>query len=124
MCIVAVIPRFDLSKVTKLRDLELRWNRLDVRWITTLIKTVESPHLRQITVLLSFWVTFVGPAEERIRRGWQGLDRLLVKLWTSRSILPKITYEKERSGGVDDLGVLVKSLLPELTRWGAVGMDE
>ena len=113
-------PPLDLSKVTKLKRLEFQWHTSIVQWITSTIQTVESPHLRQITVAMSTSASFDYPIEEAICREWQDLDRLLFQLWTSRSILPKITYVSKWCA--DNLGVYESSLVPELTSRGAVIM--
>lgn len=113
-------PPFDLSKLTKLKDVELRWNTSGIQWITTSLETAKSPNLRQVTITISSFVAFVDPVEEEMCREWQDLDRLLIQLWTLRSISPKIRYEKRDRG--NDLGELGPSLLPELTSRGAVSV--
>ena len=107
-------PPFDLSKVTKLKDVEFRWYKPDIQWITMSLQTIKSSNLRQITIAIGAFVLF----DEAVRQQWRGLDRLLVQLWTSRSILPRIIYGRVDRG--DSLGDLVPSLLPELTTRGAV----
>ena len=68
------------------------------------------------------FAAFVHPVDEAILRKWQDLDHLLVQLWTSRSILPKIRYERRDRG--DDMGELAPTLLPGLTSRGAVSAVE
>ena len=57
-----------------------------------------------------------------VRQEWEDLDRLLVQFWTACSIRPKFMYVAEE--GEDDLRDLAPSLLPELTRRGAVDLVE
>ena len=66
--------------------------------------------------------TFFHPVDEAILRKWRDLDHLLVQLWTSCSVLPKIRYER-RVGG-SDMGEFAPSLLPGLTNRGAVSAVE
>ena len=74
--------------------------RPSVQWIVTTLQTAKTEHLQRITILarLRFDV-FV----ETGRPEWQELDHLLVRLWTSRSIIPSIKYlpctEKDRFSG-------------------------
>ena len=56
--------------------------------------------------------------EEMVRQEWQDLDHLLVQLWSSRSICPKISYMERRVA--KGLGKLVLSLLPNLAGKGVV----
>lgn len=52
---------------------------------------------------------------------WLELDRLLVQLWESHSICPKVAHcVPQRKGGCSWLD----SLLPELTKRGAIGLIE
>ena len=89
--------------------------RPSVQWIVTTLQTAKTEHLQRITILarLRFDV-FV----ETGRPEWQELDHLLVRLWTSRSIIPSIKYfrAQKRTDSVE----LIPSLLPELATRGAV----
>ena len=60
--------------------------------------------------------------DEATRLEWQDLDHLLVRLWTTLSILPVFTYEK-RGGGTGS-GLLVPELLPELVKKGIVDVSD
>jgi hypothetical protein len=113
-------PPFDLSKATKLKELSFRWGGPGVQRVTTALQTVRSKNLQQIAIRL--YARFVNPVEEKVRQEWQDLDRLLVQFWTSRSIRLKIKYEAWE--GENSLGALAQSLLPELTRRGAVDLVE
>ena len=53
-----------------------------------------------------------------VRREWEDLDRLLVELWTSSSVRPKIIYQMGE--GENDVGDPVPRFFPELTRRGVV----
>ena len=70
----------------------------------------QSKYLRQITIFSS--ISF--DTAEEVRREWQDLDHLLVRLWTSRSIIPKIKYIGALERENVDLGEVAPSLLPEL----------
>ncbi|KAF9780877.1 hypothetical protein BJ322DRAFT_287392 [Thelephora terrestris] len=101
-------PPLDLSNAMKLKHLNFRWGRTHVRWITMTLQTVQSKDLRRITVFLRN--ILFAPAEETILE-WHELDRLLVQLWISHSIRPRILYK-------DVVGGIVSRLLPELTMKG------
>ena len=112
-------PPFDLSKVIKLKDVEFRWWRPDIQWINMSLQTIKSSNLRQITITIG---SFVHPSREAVCQQWRDLDHLLVQLWTSRSILPKIMYGRSGSERGDNLRDIAPSLLPELTSRGAVSV--
>ena len=98
----------DLSNAMKLKYLIFRWSAPGVQWITITLRTARSKTLRRITICLRN-ALFIP--EEGILREWHELDHLLVQLWTSRSILPRILYKHTEEG-------LVSRLLPELVRKG------
>ena len=81
----------DLSHVANLRDVGFRFARPSVQWIPATLCTANTKHLRQITIDSSIGIHKV---QKLYRREWQGLDHLLVQLWASRSIIPKIKYIK------------------------------
>ena len=108
-----IVPPLDLSGATKLKDVEFWCTRPGIRWITTALLAAKSVCLRQITIHLR------TAFSEVISREWQDLGHLLVRLWTSRSIIPKIQYTTgEVNGG---RRYLVPDLLPELTGMRVVG---
>jgi hypothetical protein len=113
-------PSLDLSRATKLKDVEFRCERLSIQRTTMALQTLKSKNLRQITIHPD--ATLANPIGETVHREWQDLDHLLVRFWTSHSIRPKIKYEL-REGG-NDLRDLVPSLLPELTKRGLVDLVE
>ena len=80
-----------------------------------MVKTATSENLQKITVTSSG----LGVTQtETVYQQWQDLDHLLVQLWTSRSIRPKVVYKGSR--GEDDSRDVASRLLPELTRRGFV----
>ena len=114
------VPSLDLSKATKLKDVEFRCGKPDVQWITMALRTIESKTLQRITIDL--YAPSVRQMGETVCQEWRDLDRLLVQFSTSHSIRPKITNGKWE-GGVN-LGSIVPMLLPELTRRGMVDVAE
>ena len=113
-----VLP-LDLSKALKLKDAEFWSNGPSVQWIATTLETAKAKNLRRITICPI--LDFGGPIGEAIRQEWQDLDRLLVDLWTSRSVRPRVAPVRymmwERENSPEEF---VASLLPELTSRGAV----
>ena len=77
----------DLSHVAKLRDVEFRFVQPSVQWVVTTLRTANIKHLQQITIDSPIGIHRV---QEVDRREWQDLDHLLVQLWASDSIIPKI----------------------------------
>ena len=83
-------PPLDLSKHTKLEDLDFVWSGWTIRWITMTLETIKSKHLREINVRLYTPSPPLNPTEA-IRNEWQELDNLLVRLWEGpRSVRPKL----------------------------------
>ena len=89
----------DLSKATKLRDVVLRSGSSNVEWITVTLQTIAPAHqdLRRITIHASngfscFSPDFVQIPAEEIRGQWPDLDRVLVRLWESHSIRPRVVH--------------------------------
>ena len=100
----------DLSNAMQLKDLEFRWGNANVQWITVTLRTVRSRLLQRITLYLHN--IRLTPTEDSFRE-WHELDHLLVQLWTSHSVLPKILY-----GNI--LEEFIPRLLPEITRRGFI----
>ena len=108
----------DLSKLTKLKD--AAFGCPDIRRITTTLQTAEFINIEQITI---YYPADLGmPILESAYPEWQDLDRLLLRFWTSRSIRPKIMYERGRGGC--DLRDVTPRLLPELTSRGVIDLIE
>ena len=114
--LLEIPPPLDLSKATKLEDVKFYSSGPNIRWIVMALKTVGAKSLRQISIHTV--AGFHDPIEETVRQEWQDLDRLLVELWTSRSIRPSVVYTEGEEG--DNLTELVVNLLPELASRGAV----
>jgi len=114
-------PPLDLSKATKLKDVQFWCRGQNIQRITTALRTAVFKSLQQITIRTDD-TTLMIPIREMIHQESQDLDRLLAQLWTSYSIRPKVTFEtiKRRSAPRD----LAQSLLPELTRRGVVDVIE
>jgi hypothetical protein len=113
-------PPLDLSKATKLKDISLRCNGPNVQPFAMALQTVQSKRLQQITIQPCG--AFVYPVEETVLQELQDLDRTLVQFWTSHSDSSK---DHVCGGeGKNDLRGLAPSLLPELTRRGAVDLVE
>ena len=109
------IPSLDLSEATKLKDLEFHCCR-STQWVTTMVRTAKSGSLQKIAVISSAATAI--RIEEEVYWEWQDLDHLLLQLWTSRSIRPKVVYKRGRRE--DGTGDVVSRLLPELTKRGVV----
>jgi len=112
------MPSIDLSKAAELTHVVFRCGR-STQWVTATVKTAKSENLQQITV--SSFAVGLAQIEGAVYREWEDLDRLLVQLWTSRSIRPRVRYK--RGKGEDDRD-LASKLLPELTKRGVVDMVE
>ena len=59
---------------------------------------------------------------EAIFRQWSDLDRLLVQIWESRSIRPKVILAANIWEGKEDAGTCVGYLLPEVTKRGIIDL--
>ena len=110
----------DLSRATKLKDVVFRPTSRTVEWITTTLQTTTPKHrdLRHITIHMPDYLTLpsiladIRGAVGAVGYGeWLDLDRLLVQLWESRSIHPRIGSVKGQ-----DVRDLVGYLLPEIAK--------
>ena len=123
----------NLSEATRLKDIEFRSGELNTEWVTTTLRTITPKHrdLKQIFIHISYKFTLEGSGAsikhttgETTYREWLDLDRLLVQLWESRSIRPKVKYrcksQSERKEAIDG----VSCLLPEITKRGMVDLVE
>ena len=124
----------DLSKATKLADAIFWPESMDAEWITNALQTVTPDHrdLRQISIHVPSHFTPYGgvPDERRVARDetygeWLELDRLLVQLWESYSLRPRVTYtvpnEEQRLVCMRDC---IGQLLPEITERGIINLVE
>ena len=93
---------------------------VDIQRITVTLQTAESVNLEQITIYPP--TAFRRPIKESAYREWQGLDRLLLQFWESRSVRPQIRFRKGNDGF--DWKDLIPRLLPELTSRGIVDLVE
>jgi hypothetical protein len=119
----------DLSKATKLKDVVFQPNSWRVEWIATTLQTITPKHrdLQQISIRVAPQSTIViaGPGAngeptigEPIRGRCLGLDHLLVQLWVSHSIRPKVMYTGK------DMRGYIGRLLPEIAERGIVDLVE
>lgn len=113
----------DLSNAVKIGDAVFRLRSLGVEWVAMILRTITPKHqnLRQISIYVRFdsGLTSTGAdvrqvVGEQIVGEWSDLDRLLVQLWESHSIRPKIisTTPNEEQGTKD----CILCLLPEITK--------
>jgi hypothetical protein len=115
----------DLSKAIKLKDVVFELNEWWFRWITTALQTITPEHrdLRQISILVDFTIPFLstGASAETIEEQCLGLDRLLVQLWESHSIQPKVECTVLK-GKEQDARDSVGRLWPEITKRGIINL--
>ena len=108
----------DLSRVESLEKIAFICKCPSAEWVLATLPTIETKSLRQISLVIPHDVIVKALDVESTRRGWLDLDRMLVQTWTSRSIRPRLMYERileER-----DLGKDVARLLPESMERGTV----
>jgi len=75
--------------LSKLKHLVFQYGVPSIRWITMALQTAKSENLQTITIR-PVVTTSEHPIAVTLHKGRQGLDRLLIKFWTSRSIRPKV----------------------------------
>lgn len=104
-------PAFDLSEYPKLKDVEFHGGSVSIRWIIATLQSGKPKSLQRIVVHV-----YGISSDEAGEMGheWQDLDRLLLRLWTSHSILPKVTCASRLEGSI------AQRLLPELANRGVV----
>jgi len=118
----------DLSKATKLRDATFWSGSPRADWITMALQTITPKHreFQQISIYVPYYLTCfdVGDSVRRIvgetdYRQWLDLDCLLVHLWESHSIRPRVVCatlgDREQS-----TKYCVGRLLPKITRRGII----
>ena len=122
----------DLSMATKLKYLIFRVESRRVDWTNVALRTITPEHqdLRQITIYLPYDSTLSG-AGANVRRAtgeqlfgqWLEFDHLLVQLWESRWIRPRILYYAP-PGTEKDISESVGCLLPDATKRGIIDLAE
>ena len=123
----------DLSKATRLQDIEFWCGQLRAKWVTMTLRTVTSKHKDLQKIFIHIYHRFTPDSSgasirkvvgETTYREWLDLDRLLVEFWESRSIRPKVKYAcaspNESKGAIDG----VACLLPEITKRGIADLVE
>ena len=94
--------------------------------MTTALQTIAPNHeLREISIRVAYYSSFArtstGDNAGQTGGGpWHcpGLDRLLIQLWESRSIRPKVIYTEPGVAGY------IGRLLPEMTGRGLIDLVE
>jgi len=122
-----VVPEsasLNFSKVTKLREVVFRPESKNVDWITMALQTITPSHrdLRQISVYVPFHLTRanVGQGIGEVPLGsWSDLDCLLVQLWESRSIRPRVGYARQEWQG-QSAEYSIGCLFSEATKRGII----
>jgi hypothetical protein len=124
---------FNLSKATKLKDIMFRLDWWSVQWVITALQTISPDHrdLRQITIHIPYHSPITG-ADANIRQAigetdytqWLNLDRLLVRLWESHSVRPKVAVPTEQAEGSECTRDHVGHLLPEIANRGIIDLAE
>lgn len=80
-------------------------DRPDVQWIITVLRTAEIKTLQSICLEYDH---SLFRAVQEFRQEWLTLDHLLVQIWASRSLPPKLSYYVTNGlGPVSFLGVLL-----------------
>ena len=117
----------DLSKATKLKDVIFRPGLRRVEWVVKALQTITPKHrdLRRVVIdiprnytLASLGANGEQAIGESVYEQWPDLDRLLVQLWESHSIRPKVVCTAGH-----DVEDFIGSLLPEIMRRGVVDVD-
>lgn len=111
-------PPFDISKATKLKEVEFGYVWSSIQWITMTLQTSKFENLRRVTIGINPFAQFTNPVGETTRREWEDLDHVLDRMWTLHSIYSEVTYEE--LDGKDSLREVALSLLPKLASKGAV----
>ena len=125
----------DLSKASKLRDVVFWPMSPTVTWIVTALETVAPKHrdLRQILIHIPFDLFFINAyARDSVRRiigeaafkELLGLDDLLVRLWESRSVRPKVTLHTSMKEVKQGVKYCIGYLIPETTKRGIINLVE
>ena len=110
----------DLSKATRLKEVEVWIRNLDDVPTAMVLKTLTSNHLNLQKV--SLFVCIPSPfyktvnagqsIEAETRRHWIELDRVLIQLWESNAIQICVQVEYPRVGRKEVVRKLMRGLLP------------
>ena len=117
----------DLSKATKLKDMEFGFQYLSIAWVASTLKTITSRHrdLQGVSIrgcdlsdsTGTGWQANAAAEEDDTREQWMDLERTLVQLWESHAVRAKVEYySKTREESCE----LMEKLLPEATKRGVV----
>ena len=109
----------DLSEATRLKSVVFRIESWLVGWIVVALRTITSDHrdLREISIYAShrFDGNIRGFITRQVaNRQWSDLDRVLVQLWESHSIRPRIGHAK--------LGGRIARFLPDAAKRGIIDL--
>lgn len=106
-----VPPAFDLSVYPKLKAVEFHGGSVSIGWIITTLQSGKPKSLQRVVVHV-YGISSYEAGE--MGHEWRDLDHLLSRLWTSHSILPKVTCGSRLEREV------ARRLLPELANRGVV----
>ena len=101
-----MLPSVNLSKATKVKEVEFRLHDQNVGRVTAMLQTARSENLQQI--IIHFHCSFLfDPIYEVARPEWLKLDRLLIQLWTTHSICLVFTHEDDGKNSSWSTGIKV-----------------
>ena len=118
----------DFSNTPKLKEVVFRVRTQTVRWMTLALQTITPDHrdFRQISIHVPKpYRPIANPPDLRqgsVYNQWMDLDRLLVQLWESRGIRPKVLYEA--SENKEAMGEHIGCLFPEITERGIIELAD
>ena len=101
-----------------------------VSWVTTALRTVTLEHrdLRRVLIYTPYYSTLVDVGTDvgafiggAVCQQWLDLDHLLVQLWESHSIRPRVISETP-IGARPDMRECFQLLTPEVTRRGIIDL--
>ncbi|KAF9644817.1 hypothetical protein BDM02DRAFT_843190 [Thelephora ganbajun] len=118
----------DLSRATKLKEAVFQSKTLHVTWLVLALQSITPKHiyLHQIAIHVPEIPNLFGHGwitSEMIYRQWTDLDRVLVQLWESYGIRPKVMHsvtEKKKEIQRERIG----DLLPEITERGIIELED
>jgi len=122
----------DFSEATKLREVVFRPKLLHIAWVIMAVQTITPKHkdLQRISIKFPHLRRPIATGvnvRQLIRKEtywqWMDLDRLLVQLWESRIVRPKIVYSAAK-GKEEMVCEWIRDLLPEITERGIIDLVE